>query len=268
MLSKPYVSYVSQNLRFFAPMSFYKQTVIGIVCICLVYGSFARQQFSGWVSVYNFFRFSKSFSIECDATLHSTDKWLHTQSNQEWIGLLYHFNEHWNIGLGYSFFDSRESIDDNTGYAIEHQGWEQLLVSYPLQTGKGIRGRRGTLLQRVRLENRFIPQVFLAGNSIKSDGTLFANRFRYLVRNQMPLLPTNNFTRGPYIAVHDEVYLNISGRAKRNVKWLDQNRSYIGTGYRFHKKLDVELGYLLQYSETTNSDTRNNIIQLSGFMHL
>ena len=115
------------------------------------------------------------------------------------------------------------------------------------------------LTHRVRLEQRFIERA--AGSDIYSD------RLRYFLRFMLPLAGTANqpFTQGNYIALQNEVFLNISGRSKLNGQLFDQNRAYVGFGRRLNAKVDVEIGYLNQQLNGRTQDTQNQVIQLALF---
>jgi hypothetical protein len=228
----------------------------------------AQSQFAGWASILSFTKLNKAFTIELDGTFHSTDKWEQVQSYQFWAGLLYYFNPHWSIGLGYSVEEKRESVNNVTDIVPDNELWEQLVASYPLQIGSGKYERKGTLYQRLRLEDRFIPELFADGSALKTQSTIFSTRLRYLLRTQTPIIPTDSFIKGPYLVLQDEVFLNTSGREKLNTEFLDQNRGFVASGYRFSKQLDVEFGYLLQFQQTKSSSGKNNILQLSALMHL
>ena len=249
-------------------MSLLKQSFILIVCVVMVSELSAQQKLAGWVSELGFTRLSNKFTLETDATLHSTSGWQHIQSYQIWIGLLYYFNPHWNIGLGYSADVKRESEDGKNAYLPEHQVWEQLLCSYPWQLGKEAHGRKVNMIQRLRLEDRFIPVIAEDGNTLKAESSIFAARLRYLLRNQIPVLPSEVFLKGPYVVLQDEVFMNLNNYDKLNVKFLDQNRCFAAAGYRFAKSLDVEVGYQFQYTQTKTTDSKNNIIQLGALIHL
>jgi hypothetical protein len=249
-------------------MHLLKQSIILIVCLYVVHAAKAQSQFAGWTSFLSFTKINKSFTIEFDGTVHSTDKWEQVQSFQFWAGLLYYFNPHWSVGLGYSVEEKRESVSNVTGIVPDSELWEQLVASYPLRIGSGKHERKGTLYQRLRLEDRFIPELFADGSALKTQSTIFSTRLRYLLRTQTPIIPTDSFTKGPYFVFQDELYLNTSGSEKLNTKFIDQDRGFVAGGYRFSKQMDVEFGYLLQYSQTKSSTSKNNILQLSALIHL
>src|SRR5262249_46461209 len=105
-------------------------------------------------------------------------------------------------------------------------------------------------------------------NTLKTESTVFAGRIRYLLRNQVQLIPAEAFLKGPYVVLQDEIFFNTNDYDKLNVKFLDQNRCFAGAGYRFAKSLDVEAGYQFQYTQTKTTVSKNNIIQLGALIHL
>ena len=112
------------------------------------------------------------------------------------------------------------------------------------------------------MEQRFIERV--TGENVYSD------RLRYFVRLQVPLgkKAGQPFTRGKYLAVQNEVFLNVSGRRNLNGQLLDQNRAYLGFGQRLSAKADIEIGYLNQQVNGRSRDTQNHVIQLAVFTRL
>jgi hypothetical protein len=128
-----------------------------------------------------------------------------------------------------------------------------------------------TLLRhRLRLENRFLPRLTQENNAIQKTGTSFANRLRYQFREQIPLVGhTGDFEKGMYLILQNEFFFNISGQRYVNGKVFDQNRSVLATGYRFSRKLDVELSYMLRaVKEASNQVTRESIVQVITFARI
>ena len=93
---------------------------------------------------------------------------------------------------------------------------------------------------------------------------MFAQRFRYFFRLIQPLNKTEAaFTKGAFVALQNEVFLNFHNKDKLNNSVFDQNRLYLAAGYRFSKKVDIEAGYMNQAVKTLNNHTNNNIVQLA-----
>lgn len=84
---------------------------------------------------------------------------------------------------------------------------------------------------RLRLEQRHI-QGFAAR---------YENRFRYLLRTNIPLKFDN---KRNYIAIYDEVFFNYGKEVAFNV--FDQNRAYIAFGRNMAHQTRFELGFMEQ----------------------
>jgi len=72
-----------------------------------------------------------------------------------------------------------------------------------------------------------------------------------------------SFNKGLYMALQNELFVNVQHRERAGNSFLDQNRSYISFGYRISKKIDAELGYQYVYSKDRDGNLRNNVFQLA-----
>ena len=127
----------------------------------------------------------------------------------------------------------------------------------------------GTLAHRLRLEQRFIPKPVVLNNELKKDGNVYANRLRYFIRNVTPLVPWPADGKAPFLALQNEVFVNMGDKSAVNREFFDQNRAYIALGYRFHKKFDVEAGYMNQYINGRGKTfTNNHIVQIATYVRL
>ena len=247
-------------------MSFYKQSILVIVAAGCFFDARSQSSFSGWLIVNNQVTFNKKFSLLHTLTVRSTDKWLHRQTLLLRPGIQYRINTHWSLAAGYSFVNSRQTIDDFNKYTIEHQLWQQAVFSHNLKIGKALHKKPGRLTHRVRLEERFMPTVYLQSNTIKTNGTVYATRLRYLLRDITPLRTSPLFEKGLYIALQNELLVNITGREYLSGQLFDQNRSYLAIGYRFSKKTDLEAGYMYRYIESSDEGVlRDHVAQVMLF---
>lgn len=161
-------------------------------------------------------------------------------------------------GVGYSL---TEQLEIATGYAYvststhgrpdlaEHRGWQQVV-------GRQRIGQT-QLAGRMRLEQRFIETA--------GSGDVYADRLRLMVRQQRSLAADHRGSSPSpaYLVLQNELFLNLSGRGNLNGQSFDQNRAYIGAGYRLSTGIDVEVGYLNQFVAGRQRDTYNHVIQLS-----
>lgn len=234
------------------------------------YHSQSQVALSGWGTVNNQISLSRKIIYQLEASLRSDTKMQHLQTFLLRTGAFVQLNNRWSLGSGYVLINGRRTVSGITGYAAEHQIMEQAWFTQPVYFGSGPHSHKTLLRHRLRLENRFLPNLTLENNAIQKTGTSFANRLRYQIREQIPLVRvTADFEKGMYLVLQNELFFNISGQRYVNGKIFDQNRSLLGTGYRFNRKLDLELAYMLRVVKDAGSGySRENILQVTTFTRL
>ena len=227
----------------------------------LFFNAAAQSQFTGWAALFTAFKTGKKTSIHADVQLRSTDEIKQVQTLLLRTGLNIHLSKKIIVTAGYAFIRNRRVISNVTGYATEHRIWEQLIYNHKL---KNI-----FITHRFRLEQRFISKSIVVNNELKNDGALYANRFRYFIRNVFPLKTEPSFKKGMFAALQNEVFVNPGNTSNVNGAFFDQNRLYLALGYRFHTKTDLETGYMNQYvNGRGNQFTNNHVIQLAAYLRL
>ena len=228
--------------------------------IVVVNSSKAQVQFSGWLASFNTFKLNNKLSIHFDGQLRSTDEWQQVQTILLRPGLNVHLNKNWVATGGYAFIGNRRTLSGISDLLPEHRIWQQALVSHKV--------KRVSISHRFRFEQRFIAKAILSNDELTTDGFNQAFRFRYFIRNVIPLTSRETFTKGPFFALQNEVFLNTGDKTAVNGKTFDQNRFYAAIGYRLPAKIDLESGYMNQYSNTSTSFTNNHIIQIAIYRRL
>jgi hypothetical protein len=118
------------------------------------------------------------------------------------------------------------------------------------------------IVHRFRLEQRFIERPV---------GDVFSQRLRYFVRGIIPLVKsTGGFSKGAFVGLQNEVFINVDNKEKVNNHTFDQNRAFVSVGYRLSKKADLELGYLNQSVKgiTREQNLVNNVLQFGVYTRL
>lgn len=118
-------------------------------------------------------------------------------------------------------------IGDTESYLIENRAWQGF-------SWKDIGFDKQLIWEvRNRLEERFLP-----GNSDPS--------IRWRTRFRGEIMTTYDPIS---IITSDEIFINLNDNENNNQlqAGLNQNRVYLGIGYRFNPELQVETGYLNQY---------------------
>lgn len=163
----------------------------------------------------------------------------------------YQLNKRNVLTLGYAYVEGRVNGLGNYAITPEHRIWQQWIYQQPV--------RLLTLQHRLRLEERFIGSTrFVEGLGIISPA-IFSTRIRYFNRLVMPWQSARPFQKGPYNALQNEVFFNLTGIDKLTGKVFDQNRGYISFGYRVSPKFDIELGYMRRDIRTVSNHTTQHI---------
>ncbi|MBL7743381.1 MAG: DUF2490 domain-containing protein [Chitinophagaceae bacterium] len=221
----------------------------------------AQTNFTVWLASFNTFKTGKKTSIHTDVQLRSTDEVKQVQTLLMRSGLNVHLNKNITLAAGYAFIHNKRVISNVTGFVPEHRIWEQLLINHKL---KNI-----AISHRFRVEQRFIGKAVVVNNEIGADGSLYANRFRYFIRNVLPLKKESVFKQGVFAALQNEVFLNFGNNSNVNNESFDQNRFYLAAGYRLNAAFDIEAGYMNQYiNGRGQAFTNNHIVQLAGYLRL
>lgn len=240
-----------------------KKLWIGLIALAWLWLSeaAAQPQFSGWLASFNTIRIGKKTSIHADMQWRSSDEWQYMQTLLLRSGLNIHLPKGFTVTAGYAFISNRRVIGEVRGYAPEHRLWEQLLYSHKV--------KKLLLTHRLRIEQRFMAKSFVEEDEIVNEGSLYANRVRYFIRNVLPLQKQPVFQKGLFAALQNEVFLNVGSKANVNGKTFDQNRLYLALGFRLSSALDLEAGYLNQYINGRNQAlTNNHVVQVAGYLRL
>jgi hypothetical protein len=222
---------------------------------------FAQDQSAGWIASFNTFKIGKKVSLHTDVQLRSNDQWKDIQTILVRPGFNFQLNKNFTLTAGYAYVSNRRTVNNVTGYVGEHRIWQQLLATHKF--------RSIFVSHRFRTEQRFLPVVVVQDNELEKGGTETAYRFRYFLRNVLPIKRSQIFSKGFFAAIQNEVFLNIGNNKNVNGEFFDQNRLYLAAGYRISPKADVEFGYLNQYINGAGSvSTAVHVLQFAGYLRL
>lgn len=206
---------------------------------------------TGWAAWINSVKLSEHWGLVSDVQLRSSDDWEDLRTLIVRPGVSYFLDKNNSVTAGYAYIGTYSPTVRNL---TEHRSWQQFVAQRKLGDFP--------LTHRLRLEQRFIERA--------SGGDVYSDRLRYFGRLLVPLKASGGtpFTQGNYLAVQNEVFLNLTGRGDLNRQLLDQNRAYVAFGRRLSAKLDFEVGYLNQFINGRSSDTLNHVIQFALYTRL
>ena len=206
---------------------------------------------TGWAAWINSVKLSDRWGLVSDVQLRTSDDWENLRTLIVRPGVSYFVDKNNALSGGYAYIATYSPTARNLS---EHRSWQQFVAQRKLGDLP--------LTHRLRLEQRFIERA--------SGGDVYSDRLRYFGRLLVPLNASGGspFTQGNYIAVQNEVFVNLSGRGDLNGQWFDQNRAYVALGRRLSPKLDFEVGYLNQFINGRSSDTLNHVVQFALYTRL
>lgn len=227
------------------------KTLVLLICIQLAaagYASAQTNELSGWFGWFHTQRFNKHWGAAFDGHLRSAHHADYLKTILLRPSINYYFGNK-NVALGYAYIGaSGRAANDVKTFRPESRLFEQLTISQQVGTNTAI-------THRFRLEQRFLGET-------ATQESVFSQRFRYFIRG---IIPVNNntttFTQGTYLALQNEVFVNVQNKDQVNKHFFDQNRAFVGIGHRFSKMVDLEAGYLNQYVQQAQAHTINHVVQ-------
>jgi hypothetical protein len=236
---------------------------IPLLFLC-VFGRGQQVQESGWLASFNTIRLSAKTSLHAELQLRSTSNFAAVQTILPRIGINWMVGKNEILTAGYAYIPNRVTVQGKSGLLAEHRFWQQLIINQSLSKRIGIQ-------HRFRLEERFIPEGAVENGELQKQGSFFNARLRYFLRSIVPLKKgPGAFGKGMFAALQNEIFCNIANLDKVNGYVFDQNRAYVAIGYRISPKMDIETGYMNQYTKrkTSQPNTVNHILQLAFYTRL
>ena len=140
------------------------------------------------------------------------------------VGFQYKLKPYLQGTVGYGFIHTELEDSPNRPFS-EHRIYQEAILSHNLSVAK--------LRHRFRLEERFI------------ENQDFRGRLRYCLFLDLPFSEKGMKQGGTYLALYDEVFLNLSDQEQ--IKFFDRNRLYAGLGWKVQDRLGLQLGYMRQH---------------------
>ncbi|QJD94499.1 DUF2490 domain-containing protein [Mucilaginibacter robiniae] len=219
-----------------------------LTCIVLLYHvSYAQlTENTGWLFLNHQQKLNEKFDFLFDAQLRSANNFDYLTTLLLRGGLSYNFNKKHSAAVGYVYKGDWEHDDmGEVAYTLENRLFEQYLYQFKI---------KHTEFQiRARLEQRFV----------KEEQVDFSQRARAFISMQLPLLTDSAFTRGWFLGLQNELFVNVQHNERVNNSFFDQNRPYLSLGYRLSKKADLQLGYLYWLQKEEDATYQHNVLQIT-----
>lgn len=216
--------------------------LFAILLLSFSANSFCQEQRSadhnsiGWVAYTGNLKITKRLAIHTEYQWRGTETIKSRQQDLLRTGINYSLSKDVHVIAGYAFAQTYAYGDYPAVFAFpEHRIFEQLIIKNPVGSID--------LSHRFTLEQRFVGSVTMPGG-IKNTAYSFLNRIRYRVRAEMPLHKKNAVKKPWSVIAQDELFIGWGKNVSSNV--FDQNRIGLLLGYKLHRNLKLEAGYINQ----------------------
>jgi hypothetical protein len=197
--------------------------------------------FHGWLMYFGDHPVSDRWGIHLEAQFRRTNGGLAPQQLLLRPAVNFTVNPHLILTGGYGYVRTSRYGDFPAAAAFpEHRFFEQALIKHKL-------GRVG-VQHRLREEQRLVGSIPAPAFDVESWET--RNRFRYMLRGDIPLPFGNPRNRRWGIGLYDEVFYQFG--ENRGARYFDQNRAYGALTYKLTPTNRLEFGYLHQYVAQRN----------------
>ncbi len=182
-------------------------------------------------------KFAKKWGLHLDGFIRRANG---LGNPQQWLirpGINFHANNSTSLSVGYVHVQSYPygNLPAKSAFP-ENRLWQQIQTKQ--FTGKI------EWVNRLRLEQRFVKSPVLTNKEYAPGPAIYTNRIRISNRASLPLKGKTINDKTFYITAFDEVFVNWGKNIKFNI--FDQNRAFVGVGYKIPKIGKIEAGYLNQ----------------------
>lgn len=214
----------------------------------------------GWYNYFGTFKLNDKYSIHSEYQLRRDNFITDKQQGLLRLGLNYQLNSKVQFRLGYAWIETfpygETPINGMGKDFTEHRAFQMVTLSDKIS--------KLDISHRFMLEQRWVGRYSNANLSSEDEFPLL-NRFRYMIRLQLPLKGDKIENKTPYIAAYDELFIGFGKNVNENI--FDQNRIGLVLGYRFNNTLRIEAGYLNQTLQLGREVNNQNVFQSNnGFI--
>lgn len=231
--------------------------ILGSLLTTMAFSQQKTDQFTTWWNLNANHVFSDKISAQTMYSFRRFDGVEQWQQSLLRLGFNYHVNSKFTVTPGYDWVVTYPYGDQPApGKNTEHRIFQQFVTKNKI-------GRFSTS-NRFRFEQRFLENLLVDGNAIKSDGYRFRQRIRGKFGFSVPLNNSKIESKTLFLDVWDEVFVNYGSGV--NNHYFDQNWLYLGFGYKLSPNTTVKLGYMNQYINKSNNYNieNNHSIQVSA----
>ena len=218
--------------------------ILVVICFFMITQSYAQVKrqyttnYNGWFVYNGNHKLTDKWGLHLELQWRRSNIVLDNQQLLPRVGINYYLSSQIYLTAGYCYvltypygaFAAKSMFPEN-------RIWEQI----NFKTNAGI----VEINNRLRLEQRYVNAPVLQDNGEFEPGdAVYTNRARALIRLSVPFKGKTIEDGSLYASAFNEVYINFGKNVGYNI--MDQNRAYLGLGYKLPKIGRLEIGYLNQ----------------------
>lgn len=216
-----------------------------LLSILTTYSNAQSVENSGWLFLSHTQKLSEKFDVLADAQLRTADQYTYWKNVLLRTALSYNLSKKHSIAVGYAYLGEGEKTDNGKEISVEHRSYAQYQFNF--------KARKKEISFRGRFEQRFIKE---------DEKVMFSQRARIFASFQAPIFSNTDFSKGLYVKIQNELFLNVQHKDRVNNSILDQNRPYAAVGFRVNEKMDFELGYMRLLKRELDEDINSNVMHV------
>lgn len=214
----------------------------------------------GWFNYFGTFKVSEKFSVHTEYQFRRNEIITKWQQGLLRMGVNYQLNPKIQLRIGYAWIETfpygEIPINEMGKDFTEHRVFQMVTLADEIAFVD--------FSHRFMLEQRWVGRYSNPGLTNEDEFPLL-NRFRYMLRLQIPLKGKEIKDKTPYVAIYDEIFLGFGQNVNENI--FDQNRVGILLGFRFSPFLRIEAGYFNQILQLGREINNSNVFQYNnGFI--
>jgi hypothetical protein len=212
----------------------------------------------GWLNYFGNFVVSPKMAIHTEYQFRRNNLYADWQQSLLRTGFDYAPNAFLKLRIGYAWIETYpygEIPIQLFGKTLtEHRTFQKISLSQKFNTIE--------YSNRFMFEQRWIGTYFHS-SQVKEATFLFANRFRFLTKLQIPFnTRILKKKKSPYLACSNETFIGFGKNVKENV--FDQNRLILLVGGKLSPHFRVELGFINQVLQLAREINNQNYFQYNN----
>ncbi|MFY7810412.1 MAG: DUF2490 domain-containing protein [Flavobacterium sp.] len=211
----------------------------------------------GWYNYFGTFKISNQIGIHTEYQFRRNEIINTWQQGLLRIGLNYQINPKLQTRIGYAWIETYPygeiTINGMGKDFTEHRLFQMATLTDKISILE--------TSHRLMLEQRWVGR-YSNSNLNQEDEYPFLNRFRYMIRLQIPLNHTEIKDQTLYAAIYNEIFIGFGTNVNENI--FDQNRLGVLLGYRLNKNFRIEAGYLNQIVQLGREVNNRNVFQYNN----